>query len=268
MTGETISFFRPINKLFLELPDTEFASYCLEADKLVRREPKILELIQKDLEADAKRKKQARLLDKKWQEKQGMELPGVSSEETITDIEKITLQSGRPRMSSYTAYMFMMGRGYYGGIKSAMGQTFTLESKTMEIFLGNRGLKMPSANSVYDNINAISNQTRQFIMDAQIRQITDENLDDFKLLTADSTSVSGNVSWPRDSNLMTQLIKRAYTHGKSLHRFEINDIQTRYFPRLIREMNSLSNKINMESGKPGSQKKRRKYYRKLLRLCA
>ena len=84
MTGETISFFRPINKLFLELPDTEFASYCLEADKLVRREPKILELIQKDLEADAKRKKQARLLDKKWQEKQGMELPGVSSEETIT----------------------------------------------------------------------------------------------------------------------------------------------------------------------------------------
>lgn len=266
MTRGRVTFFKPVNKLFLVLPDTEFAEYCIEADKLVQREPKILKLIQEDLKYDAKRKKQARLLDKQWQEKHAKELPGVYIEESALDIEKITLKKGRPRMDDYTAYIFMMGRGYYGGIKSAIGQTFTMESKTLEIFLNNRGIKMPSANSVYDNINAISNETRQFIIDAQIRQIIDEKLDDFKTLIADSTSVSGNVSWPRDSNLIVQLISRTYTRGKRFHKFDIDDIQTRYFPRLTKEINSLSNKINMESGKPGSDKKRRKYYRKLLSL--
>jgi hypothetical protein len=63
----------------------------------------------------------------------------------------------------------------------------------MYLFLKNQTIAMPSANSVYDNINAVSNATRQYILDAQIRMIIDEKLDDFKELTFDSTAVSGTL---------------------------------------------------------------------------
>jgi hypothetical protein len=95
--------------------------------------------------------------------------------------------------------------------------------------------------------------------------IIDEGLDDFKELTIDSTAVSGNVSWPRDSAIMSQLLKRAYHRGKSLHKFEMQDIKTRHFPILLKDIQSLSNKINMESGKPKSAQKRKKHYGKLIR---
>ena len=266
MTDKTISLFRPVNKLTLTIPNTEFAAYCQEADQLAEREPEILTMIKQDLDIAARRKKRGRMLDKQWLANRNSKLPGVDVSTEVPEIDKITLETGRPRMDAYIVYMFMIGRGYYGGIISEMGKTFTGESTTLQVLLANKGLKMPSANSVYDNINAISNTTRQFIMDAQIRQIIEEDLDDFKMLTADSTSISGNVSWPRDSNLIVQLICRAYKRGKTLHKFELPDIKTRYFPRLIKQAQALSNKINMESGKAKSQKKRRKHYRKLLSL--
>ncbi len=160
----------------------------------------------------------------------------------------------------------MMGRGYYGGIKSRNGYTFTAESRTLQLLLENKGLSMPSESSVYDNINVISNETREFILNCQMKQVLKEGLDNFEELTIDSTSVSGNVSWPRDSNIIIGLIERAFNYGKKLEIFGSKNIRDRYFPRLIKEISRLSKKINMESGKKNSKKKRRKYYKHLLKL--
>lgn len=256
--------FRAVSSLLLVLPDSEFAEYCIEAHKLVEREPEILERIDEDLDRYAREKKRLRILDKQWEERNQPALPALEISEEEIDVNKLKLGIGRPRMSAYVVYMFMMGRGYYGGIKGSAGDVFTSESMTMRIFLENQGLTMPSQNSIYDNINTVSNTTRQYILDAQIRMIIDERLDDFKELTFDSTAVSGNVSWPRDSVIMSQLIKRAYHRGKSLHKFGMKDMETRYFPVLIKDIQSLSNKINMESGKPKSAQKRKKYYGKLI----
>lgn len=256
--------FRPVSSLLLVLPDSEFAEYYIEAHKLVEREPDILKRIDEDLDHYAREKKRLRILDKQWEESNQLTLPTIEIREEEIDVAKLKLGIGRPRMSAYVAYMFMMGRGYYGGIKGSAGDVFTSESMTMRIFLENQGLAMPSQNSIYDNINAVSNTTRQYILDAQIRMIIDERLDDFKNLTFDSTAVSANVRWPRDSVIMSQLIKRAYHRGKSLHKFGMKDMETRYFPVLIKDIQSLSNKINMESGKPKSAQKRKKYYEKLI----
>ena len=246
------------------LPDSEFAEYCIEAHKLVEREPEILRRIDEDLDHHAREKKRLRILDKRWEEKRQGTFPTMEISEEEVDAEELNLGIGRPRMSAYVVYMFMMGRGYYGGIKGSAGDVFTSESMTLRIFLENQGLTMPGANSIYDNINAVSNTTREYILDAQIRKIIDERLDDFKELTFDSTAVSGNVSWPRDSVIMSQLLRRAYRRGKNLHKFEMPDIKTRYFPVLLKDIQSLSNKINMESGKPKSAQKRKKDYKKLI----
>lgn len=267
MTEQTLSFFQPVNHLFMVLPDTELARYFLKADKLVQREPEILEKIRRDQDTHGKEKKRLRLLDKEWTARQNNPLPGMQIKKRIPTAEELILGKGRERMDPMTAYIFLMGRGYYGGIKSEVGRTLMGESKTMHLFLENKGLKMPSENTVYDNINVISNETRTFILDAQIRMAIDEQLDDFKTLIADSTSVEGNVSWPKDSNLISQLLSRIFRRGKEVSRFGMKALKTRYFPRLIRAIDRLSKKINMESGKRDSQKKRRKYYQKLLKLC-
>lgn len=256
--------FRAVSNLLLILPDSEFAEYCIEAHKLVEREPEILKRIEEDLDHHAREKKRLRVLDKQWEEGRQATFPTMQIREEEIDANKLKLDIGRPRMSAYVVYMFMMGRGYYGGIKGSAGDVFTSESMTLRIFLENQGLTMPSQNSIYDNINAVSNATRRYILDAQIRRIIDERLDDFKELTFDSTAVSGNVSWPRDSVIMIQLLKRAYQRGKNLHKFEMKDIETRHFPVLFKDIQSLSNKINMESGKPKSTQKRKKDYEKLI----
>jgi len=170
------------------MPDTEFSKFCIEINKLWEYEPEIGVHIQRDLDLYAKEKKRLRLMDKQWEARNQMMLPSIKFETEIPEAEKLSLSHGRPRMTAYVAFMFMMGRGYYGGIKSCTGIEFTAESMTLHIFLRNKGIPMPSANAVYDNINAISNATREVIFDAQIRMITDEGLDDFKRLTIDSTA--------------------------------------------------------------------------------
>ena len=265
--NEKITPFTPIGKLFLMMPDTEFSRFCIEINKLWEFEPKIGERIQRDLDLDAKKKKRLRLMDKQWETRNQMMLPIIEFESGIPEAEKLKLLYGRPRMTAYVAFMFMMGRGYYGGIKSSTGIEFTAESMTLYIFLQNKGISMPSANTVYDNINAISNETRNVIFDAQIRKIADEGLDDFKELTIDSTAVAGNVCWPRDSSIISHLMERAFRRGKALHLFGLTDMRTRYFPRLLKEAKSLSKQINMEAGKPKSEKKRRQHYRKTLKAA-
>ena len=260
--------FEPVNTLFLTLPETEFAEFCIESDKLWNFDRKIEEKITADLDLRGKEKKRIRLMDKQWEKRDLLKLPMMNFEFSIPDANKLNLDQGRPRMTSYVVFMSMLGRGYYNGIKSKVATVFTKESMTLNIMFQNKGISMPSANCVYDNINAISSETRAYIFDAQIRMVLNENLDNFKKLTIDSTAVEGNVCWPRDSVLISQLINRTFARGKSLHKFGMKDMLNRYLPQLIREIKSLSNQINMEAGKPKSIKSRRKKYRKLLRKAS
>jgi len=264
--NEKITPFDPVGNLFLVVPNTEFTDYCIEVDKLWNYEPRIAKAIEYDLDQYAKEKKRIRLLDKEWEFRDQVNIPTIELNSEVPPAVELGLKTGRPRMSSYIVLMFMMGRGYYGGIKSCASSVFAGESRTLNILLQNKGIKMPSANCVYDNINAVSNETREFIQDAQIRMIIDEKLDNFKNLTIDSTGVEGNVCYPRDSVLICQLLKRTFHIGMNLNKFGLTNIRQRSFARIIKLIDRLSKTINMEAGKPKSAKKRRKHYRKLLKL--
>jgi len=261
MVSQIKSFIQAEKHLILTAPDTEFGDFLSEVDQLTQREPEILDRIEQDLDKKAKNKKRDRLDDKQWVEAQHPTFPGLPREQEDLKSEELTLEKGCPRMAPFVVYLFMMIRGYLGGIKSQTAQVFLRESITLYLFLENQGLKMPGLSTILDNINGISNETRQFIFDAQIRMIINEDLDDFKTLKLDSTSVKGNTVWPTDSLILTSLVERTYHRGSSLNKLGIDKMGERNFVVIIKEMKKVSKIIAFEVGKKGSKKKRKKHYK-------
>ena len=117
-----IPFEDPINLFFLTLPDNEFSEYLKESHDLVFRYPDILTSIDADLDKRAKYKKKLRLLDQEWELSQNKRLPGMAMKSKITleeiNAEELELKEGCPRMDAYLVYMFMMMRGFLGGVKT------------------------------------------------------------------------------------------------------------------------------------------------------
>ena len=262
----THDFLKPVNLICLNNPGSEFSYYLEEAHVLVSREPLILRKIEEDLDRYGQNKKRMRILDKRWESSQSLQLPNISIKESEISPDDLRLQGGHPRMDAYLVYMFLMIRGFLGGVKNSLFKLFLQESKTMELLSSYSNLsKLPGFSTISENINAVSNQTRQFIFDAQIRVIMDEGFDDFKDLTVDSTSVSANSAWPTDSGIILGLVNRLFNRGKKLHKFGIADISDRRFPNIIMIIKQLHKEISLTVRKPKSKSNRKKKYRKLLK---
>lgn len=260
------SFLHPQNLLFLDIPDSELVDYLQEAHQLVYREPIILAKLESDLDSYALGKKRMRLLDKEWELSQSRPLPNMQRRPVEINADELRLQGGRNRMSPYLVYMFLLLRGFWSGVKCNDFKLLLSESKTIQLFLDNYNEgRMPGFSTISENINKVSNETLEFIFDAQIRMISDAGLDDFEELTIDSTSVSGNSAWPTDSDILTRLVKRTFHRGRELHKFGIANIASRRFPNIIKTMTEFSRQINFTSRKPGGKAKRQKWYRKLLK---
>ena len=106
---------------------------------------------------------------------------------------------GRPRLAPYAVYLFLMLRGRDGGCKDQAARLLLEESMTLHCWLKNLGLPLPAASTLSHNLNAVTNATRDFIHQAQLRSILAERLDDFTRLYLDSTAPAANTAWPTDS---------------------------------------------------------------------
>ena len=105
-------------------------------------------------------------------------------------------------------YLFLMLRGRLGGCKDQDARLLQEESMTLHWWLENLELTLPPASTLSENLNAVSNATRDFIHRAQLRYIVDEGWDDLSSLYLDSTAVKANSERPTDSGLMTKLVER------------------------------------------------------------
>lgn len=264
----TSRLMQPVNLLFLVSPSSDLSDFLEECHKLLCYSPGILNKINKDLDDYGKSKKKVRLLDKEWEVSDNRTLTGISICFTDIDEESLSLEGGCPRMDSALVYLFLMVRGRFGGIKNKDVQILLSESKSIHLLLRNFGLEsLPGLSTICDNINAVSEETRQYIFDSQIRMIIEESLDDFKDLTIDSTSVSANSAWPTDSTVLLGLVRRLYHRGKQLHKFGTSDISTRRFPNIIKTITELNKQIQFTVGKPKGKSKRKKMYHVLLKEC-
>lgn len=264
-TQKTIADAAPISNLFLPVPDTDFRGYLDEVAELARFAPEIIEAIEDDLDAHALAKKKLRLEDRKFFESQTEDFPELGIEDIDLDSAVLRLGVGRPRMSAEAVYVFLMLRGFLGSLSTKQSRRFLRESMSLYGWLQSRGLTMPGVSTILDNLNVISQKTRELIFDRQIARILGEGLDDFKALTIDSTSVKANSSWPNDAKILTGLLMRVDRLGQKLDVFGLNNFRQGWVPRWIEEMDKLEFQICLAGGKANSRAKLKQGYRQLLR---
>ena len=265
-TQKTITDAAPISNLFLPVPDTDFRAFLDEVAQLLRFAPEIITAIEGDLDTHALAKKKLRLEDRRFFESQTEDLPELEIEQTEVSGNDLALGIGRPRMPAESVYVFLMLRGFLGSLSTKQSRRFLRESMSLYGWLQSRGLTMPGVTTILENLNVISQKTRELIFDRQIARILGEGLDDFKALTIDSTSVKANSSWPNDAKILTGLLMRVDRLGQKLDIFGLENFRQGWVPRWLEEIDKLEFQICLVAGKANSKGKLKKRYRRLLRL--
>lgn len=264
-TQETLTDQPLICNLFLPLPDTEFRDFLDKTAELAYFAPEIITAIEDDLDAHAREKKKLRLEDRKFFESQTDDLPELDIKNSELLSEDLKLAVGRPRMPAEVVYVFLMIRGFLGSLSTKQSWRLLSESMSLYGFLEHRGLKMPGVSTILDNLNVVSHKTRELIFDRQIAQILQQELDDFKTLTIDSTAVKANSGWPTDAKILTGLLVRASLLGQKLDVFGLDNFRQGWVPHWLGEMDKLVFQICLAAGKPHSETKLTQLYRRLLR---
>jgi len=237
----------------------------IEIHKTAQFSPHVLDSIDADLDLHGARKKLLREADQRFNDGQTADIPGLSIALRDCKVGDIRLEGGRPRLSAYVVFLFMMLRGYFGGCKDQDARQKLEESITLRHWLGNLGLDLPGASTLSDNLNAVSNPTRDAIHKAQLRYILQEKLDDFTTQYIDSTAVKGNTERPTDSGLISALVARICRTGQKLDRFGLQNMKVEGLAELEEEVHHMHKEIGFCSGKPKSEGKLKKHYHKLLR---
>ena len=248
-------------------PDSSGLSWCEfldEVEELARFAPEIIKAIEKDLDAYAREKKSLRLADKKFFESRTGDLPKMNIRERNVLAEELQLAVGRPRMPGSAVYVFLMIRGFLGSLTTKPARRFLRESMSLYGFLQDRGLSLPGATTILENVNLVSHATRELIFDKQIALILGQELDDFKRLTIDSTAVKANSSWPTDAKILTGLLMRAARLGQKMHLWGLENFTQGWVPRWLEEMDKGVFQICLVAGKAKSRGKLKKRYRQLL----
>ena len=161
---------QPLPRLFLMPLDTQLHQFLIQSHRIVEFESAILDRIEADLDAYGLKKKLLREADRRFREGQTPDLANLRIELRQIDPTQIQLEIGRPRLEPYVVYLFLMVRGRWGGCKDQDARLLQEESITLHCWLENLGLSLPPASTLSENLNAVSNATRDFIHKAQLQQ--------------------------------------------------------------------------------------------------
>lgn len=256
---------KPLPRLFLMPVDSQLHEFLRETHRIVQFEPAILQRIESDLDAYGLKKKLLREADRRFLEGQTSDLPSLKIELRQINPLTLELEVGRPRLEPYLVYMFLMLRGRLGGCKDQDARLLQEESMTLHWWLENLGASLPAASTLSENLNAVSNATRDFIHKAQLGYILGERLDDFSSLYLDSTATAANTEWPTDSGLVTKLVERICRTGNKLDRFGLPNFNPSGLEELQKDLRGMHREIGFCTGKAKRQSKLKKLYYQLLR---
>lgn len=256
-----------INDLFNTIPDTELIQIIEESINLLHLYPEILQKINDDQDRLAKQKKKLRLEDQQYYRSQNRNLPGFDASRKKIVAEDLELLSGRERMKPQMVFLFMMLRGYFGSVTNQESLQRMYDSYTLHIILRGWDKKMPGVTTILENLNCISNDTRDYVLDCQIKYILDEGLDNFKEIIVDSTHVEANTEWPTDAKILFALLHRAFHYSQKLSLFRLDNFKPHWVPTWEKKLKKWIYKLNMTKGKKQSKGKIKKYYRKILEIA-
>lgn len=270
MTPLNLDAHWSLRNRILVLSETKMRDVLLAGLDLLEFEPAILTRIETDLENMSLEKKRLRLADRQWAHEYNVPLLDFDSDELEQTCgpTSLNLGDGRPRLvDAHCTYVFLCLRGYLGSVSSQEARERLLDSQVIHTYLTARGLPLPADSTLRENLNAVSNETRDFILDAQLRQTLRLELDDFTQVSVDSTGTEANSAWPTDSKILLGLLGRIYRGGQQLSRFDLTDFRKHHSERWLRELQKLDFRICLTLGKAKSKRKIKKHYRKFLKTC-
>jgi hypothetical protein len=256
---------RPRQLVFLTPLNSQLNDFLNEIHQIACFESSIVERIDEDLDLHAKKKKLLRLADAQFLAGQTPDLPKLQLQLRELKVDNIELETGRPRTEAYIVYLFLMLRGFNGGCKDRQARLLLEESITLRLWLDHLGLELPPASTLSDNLNAVSNQTRGLIEQAQLRYIFQQGLDDFQKCFIDSTAVEASTDRPTESTILVKLIARIRTTGGNLHRLDLPDMNQIGLLVQQEELRRMSQQIDFLDGRARAEAKRKKLYFQLIR---
>lgn len=257
--------FAAVPMLFVAAADSDLLLFLREAHALLAGRPALLARVEAELDAHGRAKKALRVADAAWRAGRTGLLDGYASEPSFIDPARLTLAQGRPRTPAYVVLIAVLLRGYFGaGFKSCDTATMMQESITLRVFFANLGLKMPGRSTLTELVNAVSNETRQCILDAQVAWVLALAWDDFSVILQDSTHVQGNTEFPTDSRLLVALVSRVLRVGASLARVHLPAFTSLKVRRHLDAMITLDRAIDMSRGTREGTRTRRQRYKSLL----
>lgn len=254
------------NQLFSTTPDTMLKEIIQKAINLANSHPDILSSIEKDQDALALKKKKIRNADKLYYANKTRSLFCDTPQYNLGECKekKLELKIGRKRMEPIVVYIFLMIRGYFNSVTDKESTERMIDSFTLNQALKSLGISMPGFTTILENINAVSEETRQLIYDAQIKYVIEKEFDNFENCQIDSTSIKANSEWPTDSGIALKLLARTLHNLKNLEYFGLPSFNKWYSEQWISKLKKLNFKINNVAGKANSKGKIKKYYRQFL----
>jgi len=249
---------------------SELEQIITDALDLGTRYPEIERRILADQQNHGKQKKAQRVEHRQWERSRYIPLLDDDLrrfEPTVEHLPPELQETGRRRMPPEMVYIFVLLRGYLGSITSQDAADRIKDSSAVQNYLECRGWKLPAMRTILDNINAVSQDTLNYILDCQIAAALEEDLDDLSEQILDSTSVEADSRWPTDADVIYRLLERAARLARNAHRLQLPSFVSKYVDRWLEELKKLVMKINTVGNKPGSKKKRKRCYRVVLKRC-
>jgi hypothetical protein len=228
--------------LFQVAPDSECSDLLSTTSQLASFAPEILASIELDLDTHALDKKRKRWEHQRWIEDQSGPLIDLPQ----ADMSKLQLAEGRPRMHPLAVLAFLLLRGWLGGGKDKRFELILRESISLHVFLQNVGQPLPGISTIEENLNALSNETRESILKVELALALNEELDDFKDLRIDSTHCASASAYPTDSGTLTKLMCRLCQKLQNLKRIELPALpqsQSEHFEDSVKQMRQLNYRI-------------------------
>ena len=258
------SLLSPICNMVQALPDSKLADFTKELLHLWVKYPEIQASIVLDLNIYAKQKKLIRLKDREYELNQIDSLPGFDDCKLVPEsANSLTLDVGAPRTPEILIFLFMQLRGYWGSVSDAQAMDNIVESITMNTILQNLSAKLPGRSTIIENINAVTNETREILFECQLADVLEMKLDDFKVMLIDSTSVEANNRWPTDAGVIVRLMERVIRQFSALEKFGIGAVPDFYLPHWLKKSKQCHFTINNTSGFKGAVEARKNCYTEL-----
>ena len=267
MTNNTKNGFLKQGFLFFETVNSNFNLILNIASELIEKHPQILDWIKRDQDKYCKEKKRLRVFDKQFEESKTVPLFSESELkkmlEAIND-DEITLDAGRPRMQPVIVFLFLLFRGYHTSFCKKHSADLLMESISIRSWLAKYGVgEFPGITTILENVNMVSNETREKLLTLQCGMVFEEGLDNFKESFVDSTTVAGNTAYPTDISILYKLVSRSYSNMKKICELLNLPMSESYFKEWFSEMKSCV--FSLAMGKLKKPKKK-KVCRKLMKL--